>query len=137
MTSVEQWAGNIAGANTMGQIVAKSTAAIGEACDVEAIVILREKGGELKCEAESGWEPLDGNAWASASLCLAEGKATGRFTESFPTSEWHFVALEGPHCRLGVVGTRAAHDRRWDEANEDSLRTLATTASIAVAREMA
>jgi len=126
----------LAGARTMGEIVSSSAAAIEEACDVEAIVMLRQKGGALKPEAESGWEPLDENARSSAALCLAEGRATGRFTEVLPASEWHFVALEGPRCRLGVVGVRAAADRRWDEASEDYLRTLATTASIAVAREM-
>jgi GAF domain-containing protein len=44
--------------------------------------------------------------------------------------------MDGPSRRLGVVGVRAAHDRQWNEAIEGFLRTIVSTASIAVAREL-
>jgi two-component system sensor histidine kinase KdpD len=125
----------LAGAKTMGEIVSKSVEAIEEAFDVEAIVILREGGG-LKKEAESGWEPLDESAWLAASLAFSDGRAAGRFTEAHSVSEWHFVALEGPKRRLGVIGVRAAHERVWEETSESFLKTIASTVSIAVAREL-
>jgi len=127
----------LAGAKTMGEIVQKGVEAVEEALDVEAIVILREKYNGLKKQAESGWEPLDEAARLAAHLCFSDSRSAGRFTEAHSDSEWHFVALEGHKCRLGVMGIRAAHDRAWEEASESFLKTLASTISIAVAREQA
>jgi two-component system sensor histidine kinase KdpD len=136
LSRLSAFAHTLAGAKTLGEIVSSSVEAVEEYFDVEAIVILRETGGGLKKQAESGWEPLDENAWSAARLCLAEGRSTGRYTDAFPDSEWRFVAMDGPSRRLGVVGVRAAHDRQWNEAIEGFLRTIVSTASIAVAREL-
>jgi two-component system sensor histidine kinase KdpD len=135
MSRLSSLAHALAGARTMGAIVASSVESLREAFAAEAILMLRESGTSLRSEAETGWEPLDANARGAASLCFEAMKSTGRYTESWPASEWHFVPMEGPQGCLGVIGLRAAHDRVWDEALESFLRTMALTVSSAVARE--
>jgi two-component system sensor histidine kinase KdpD len=137
MSSLGDLARELAGARDIETILSKSVEAVEEIFDVEAIVILREKGGALRDQAESGWEPLDSSARDAARLCFEGMRGTGRFTRTLPDSEWHFVPLKGPRGCLGVVGLRAAHDRAWNEGLESFLRTVALTASIAVARETA
>jgi two-component system, OmpR family, sensor histidine kinase KdpD len=137
MSRLSALAQELAGAKTLAMILERSMEAIKEAFDVEAVVILREPGGGLKNQAESGWEPLDAGARAAARFCCEEQRSSGRFTDAHPASEWHFVPMEGPHGCLGVIGLRAAHDRSWDEGLESYLRTMARTVSIAVARELA
>ncbi len=126
----------LAGAKTMGIILDKSIEAIKDAFSVEAIAILRDDQGSLRHQAESGWEPLDSNARDAARASFEDLKATGRFTELHPESEWHFVPMEGPRGCLGVIGLRAAHNASWSEELESFLRTITLTVSSAVAREL-
>jgi two-component system, OmpR family, sensor histidine kinase KdpD len=136
MSRLSSLAQALAGAKTIASILDTSIEAIKEAFSVEATVILRERGGGLKKEAESGWEPLDSNAREAARVSFEGMRSAGRFTDAYPASEWHFVPMEAPRGCLGVIGLRAAHDRVWDEGLESFLRTIALTVSIAVAREM-
>ena len=137
MSRLSSLAQALAGAKTIGTILRASVEAISETFTTETIVILREKGGGLKNEAESGWEPLDANARDAARVCFEEMKSSGKFTKLYPDSEWHFVPMDGPKGCLGVLGLRSAHDAVWNEDLESFLRTIALTVSIAVARELA
>jgi two-component system, OmpR family, sensor histidine kinase KdpD len=136
MSRLSALAQKLAGAKTIEAILDESVEAIKEAFSVEAIVILREQGGGLKKQAESGWEPLDAAARDAARISFEEMRSSGRFTDACPASEWHFVPLEGPRGCLGVLGLRAAHNRVWNEGLESFLRTMALTVSIAAAREL-
>ena len=136
MSCLRALAQELAGAKTIATILEKSLVAIKEAFDVEAIVILRDKGGALKHQAEGGWEPLDAEAREAARISFEEMRSAGRYTDAGPTSEWHFVPMEGPRGCLGVLGLRPASDRVWNEGLESFLRTIALTVSIAVAREL-
>jgi two-component system, OmpR family, sensor histidine kinase KdpD len=136
MSRLNSLAQALAGAKTMGAIIARSIASLQESFSVEAIIMLRESASSLRNQAETGWEPLDANARGAAGLCFGEMLSTGRFTASWPASEWHFVPMEGPDGCLGVIGLRAAHERVWDEAQEAFLRTMAFTVASAAARAM-
>jgi two-component system, OmpR family, sensor histidine kinase KdpD len=137
MSRISSLASALAGARAVESMLSLGVEAIQEALGVEAIVILREGGGGLKQQAESGWEPLDESARDAARSSYEEGKSAGRYTKLRPDSEWHFVPMDSPRGRLGVIGVRAAHDRAWDEGLESLLRTMAATLSIAAARELA
>ncbi len=136
MSRLGALAHTLAGAKTIGAILEASVESIKEAFSAETIVILREKGGGLKREAESGWEPLDATARDAARACFGEMRSAGRFTKIHPDSEWHFVPMDGTRGGLGVIGLRRAHDADWNEDLESFLRTIALTVSIAAAREL-
>jgi two-component system sensor histidine kinase KdpD len=136
MSRLSELASALAGAKGMGSIVESSVSALKAAFDSEATIILREGAGALKKEAETGWEPLDENARTAARLCLDMAKSTGRYTEDFEASEWHFVPMESPGGCVGVIGLRPAIDRAWNQDVESYLRTMARTVSIAAAREL-
>ena len=136
MSRMRELASALAGARGMGPIVEASVAALKAAFDSEATIILREEAGTLKKEAETGWLPLGDDAYA-ARLCLDMVKSSGRYTDDFEASEWHFVPMESPRGCIGVIGLRPASDRAWWNLDRESyLRTMAQTISIAVAREL-
>ena len=136
MSRMSELASSLAGAKGLGAIVGASVSALKAAFDTEATIILREGAGELKKEAETGWEPLDEQARLAARLCLDMAKSAGRFTDDFEDSEWHFVPMESPHGCIGVIGLRPGSDRAWSQDLESYLRTMARTVSIALAREL-
>jgi two-component system sensor histidine kinase KdpD len=136
MSRMSELASALAGARGMGPIVEASVAALKAAFDSEATIILREDAGTLKKEAETGWLPLGEDAYA-ARLCLDMVKSSGRYTDDFEASEWHFVPMESPRGCIGVIGLRPGSDRAWwNQDRESYLRTMARTISIAVAREL-
>jgi two-component system sensor histidine kinase KdpD len=134
MSRLSELASALAGARGMGAIVGASVVALKAAFDAEVTIILREGAGALKKEAETGWEPLDENARAAARLCLDMAKSTGRYTDDFEASEWHFAPMESPGGCIGVIGIRPALDRAWNQDIESYLRTMARTVSIAMSR---
>jgi two-component system, OmpR family, sensor histidine kinase KdpD len=126
----------LAGASSTSVMLDIGIRAIEEAISCEAIVILKQDELGLKTQAESGWEPLDADARSAAQRCFEGGALTGRYTSILPSSEWHFIALESPKGRLGVIGVRTTHDADWDESDESYLQTIDSTIAIALAREM-
>jgi two-component system sensor histidine kinase KdpD len=136
MSRLSALAHTLAGAKTIDAILGASVEAIGEAFAAETIVILREKNGGLKNQSESGWEPMDAGTRDAARVSFEEMKSSGRFTNSHPDSEWHFVPMDGPKGCLGVLGLRLAGGAAWNEDLESFLRTIALTVSIAAAREL-
>jgi two-component system, OmpR family, sensor histidine kinase KdpD len=134
MSRLSELASALAGARGLAPIVEAGVEALEAAFDAEATIILREGAGELKAEAETGWEPLDENARAAARLCLDMAKSAGRYTEDFEASEWHFVPMESPRGCIGVIGLRPAKDRAWSQDTESYLRTIERTLSIAISR---
>jgi two-component system, OmpR family, sensor histidine kinase KdpD len=127
---------SLVGADSPAAILAKGLASIKESSRCEAIAILKESEAKLRREAESGWEPLDESARTAAARCFEEGRGTGRFTDAWPSSEWHFLPLDSPKGRLGVIGLRPAHDADWDEGIEAYARTSVSTIALALAREL-
>jgi two-component system, OmpR family, sensor histidine kinase KdpD len=134
MSRLSELASALAGARDLSSIVEASVEAIAAAFSAKAAIILREGAGALKAEPENGEESLDEDSRTAARLCLDMAKGTGRYTEDFDSSPWHFVPMESPRGRIGVIGIRPADDRAWSPDSESYLRTLARTVSIATAR---
>lgn len=124
----------LAGTLSKELILSRGLDAIKASIDCEAIAILREAGGELKREPENGWIALDGDARLAAKRCLEEGGGTGRYTRVSASSEWHFVPIEAPQGRLGVIGVRRAHEADWDDSLEHYLATAVATIAVALSR---
>jgi two-component system sensor histidine kinase KdpD len=134
MSRLSELASALAGARDWGLVVAASARALEAAFDAEATIILREGAGLLKAETEAGGEELDELSRDAARLCLDMAKPTGKFTEDFESTDWHFVPMEGPGGCLGVIGLRPGSDGAWSEDLESYLRTMARTVAIAAAR---
>ena len=134
MSRLSELASALAGARELESIVEASDEAHEEAYSAESAIILREGAGALKAEPENGGASLDEDSRTAARLCLDMAKATGRYTEDFESSPWHFVPMESPRGCIGVIGISPAEDRAWSRDAESYLRTFARTISIATAR---
>lgn len=134
MSRLSELASALAGARDVASIVDSSVEALEAAFSAEAAIILREGAGALKAEAENVEASLDEDARAAARLCLDMVKSTGRYTDDFESSSWHFVPMESPRGCIGVVGLKPRRDRAWSRDTESYLRTIARTVSIAMSR---
>lgn len=136
LASIDSLAIELAKTGSASAVLALGLSAIRRAAGCDAIAILAD-GGELRREAEDGWEPLDGAAREAARRCFEGGSPAGRFSEEGGGSEWHFLPLLSPKGSLGVIGLRPARDAVRRDHELRRLAALASVLALALSRDPA
>jgi len=128
-------ASELAGSSGLDLILSKSAAALRKAFDAEALFILEDGAGALENGLRPAGLEVDEKARSAAEWAFAKGSPSGRFTRTLSVVEWHFVPLEAPQGRVGVLGLKPREDRAWSEDFEDWLSTMSRSLSMAIERE--
>jgi two-component system, OmpR family, sensor histidine kinase KdpD len=104
----------------------------------EAIAFLKKEDGSGLEE-----EPVNPDGFirnekeiSAAHYCFKSGEATGRFTNTLPLADYHYVPMAAPGGSIGAIGIRLSGSRSWSTDQESFLLTLANTISLAVQREI-
>jgi two-component system, OmpR family, sensor histidine kinase KdpD len=111
---------------------------IARAFGEQAIVFLRnEEGAGLEEEPVNAGRFVKNEKETSAAYyCFKSGEASGRFTNTLPGSEYHYVPMAAPGGTIGVIGLRMGARRDWSQDLDTFLITLSNTISLAVQREI-
>ncbi len=125
----------LAGTSGLEAILAKSEKALKKAFDAEATFILEDGTGGLEGGAWPQPALIDEKARSAAEWAFAKGNPSGRYTRTLPVVPWHFVPLEAPQGRVGVLGLRPREGRAWSDDFEDWLSTMSRSVSMAIERE--
>jgi two-component system sensor histidine kinase KdpD len=135
MRLMGELASSLAGTAGLDAILGRAEVFFRRAFDAQPLFILADDEGELEDAPRGGRALLGEKELSAARYAFAKGRSAGRYTTTLSVIPWHFVPLEGPEGRVGVVGLNPPEGRAWSEDHESWLRTLARTLSLAIGRE--
>lgn len=125
----------LAGTSGMEAILEASGKSLARAFRAEIIFFLQDDEGELVQAGGVPREALGEHEIAAARWAFEKGGSAGRFTHTLPSAAWHFVPLEAPKSRVGVLGIKPDEGGGWTADSRSWLATMARTVSMAVERE--
>jgi len=128
-------ASELAGTSGLDGILDRSAAALRKAFDAAVVFLLDDGEGRLETTPRPALTALGDKATTAAEWAFAKGTPAGRSTRTLPVVEWHFVPLEAPQGRVGVLGLKPKDGRAWSDDFEDWLSTMSRTVSMAIERE--
>ena len=125
----------IATAATMDGILKSAVEQIGQVFDAELAFLLRDADKHLSAVAHStSTLTVDEKEHGVATWSFTNRKPAGRFTDTLPMANAHWLPLITPNGVVGVMGVRAREALSLDQ--ESLLETFATQVALAVEREM-
>ena len=126
----------IAKALNMNEMLKAAVEQIGSVFDADIAIILAE-GGTLQPSAHLvSTLKLNEKEYSVASWVFENSKPAGRFTDTLPMSEAHYIPLLTPNRSVGVLGIKPRQDMRFSADQEILTETFASQVALMIEREM-
>jgi two-component system sensor histidine kinase KdpD len=126
----------IAQALNMDEMLQTAVEQMGAVFDADIAIILA-KGGKLHQAAETvSTLKLNEKEYSVAFWAFENGKPAGRFTDTLPMSEAHYVPLLTPNRTVGVLGIKPRQDMRFSADQEILIETFVSQVALMIEREM-
>lgn len=122
-------------APNLDSVLKSAVQQIGQVFDAEVAFLLREEENRLPYTAHpTSTLVVDEKERSVAAWTFTNRKPAGRFTDTLPMANAHWLPLITPNGVIGVMGVRAREPLSLDQ--ESLLETFATQVALAVEREV-
>ncbi len=126
----------IAQATNMDGMLQTAVEQMGAVFDADIAIILAESG-KLHASAHLvSTLRLSEKEYSVASWVFENSKTAGRFTDTLPMAEAHYVPLLTPNRSVGVMGIKPRQDGRFSADQEILVETFASQVALMVERKM-
>lgn len=104
--------------------------------DADVAILLAPTGQLLREPHVASTLLIDDKAFTVAQWAFANGRSAGRFTDTLPAADSHFVPLRTPNRITGVIGLYMRHERGLAFEQELQLETFVNQIALVVERQL-
>lgn len=104
--------------------------------DAEVAILLAPTGLLRREPHAASTLAIDDKAFTVAQWAFANGRPAGRFTDTLPAAESHFVPLRTPNRVAGVIGLHLRHEQGLTFEQELQLETFVNQIALVVERQL-
>jgi two-component system sensor histidine kinase KdpD len=128
------FARDVTTARTLDAVLQTAIRQIGQAFDAEAAILLSQPSGQLGRPHPASTLALNEKELSVATWAFANRKHAGRFTDTLPSAEAHYLPLHTPGGVVGVLGIRPHSPDRPPLDQETMLETFANQVALVIER---
>lgn len=121
---------------TMNDILQTAVRQVGEIFDAEIAILLPEADQQLARPHPVSTLTLDEKEFGVAAWVYEHSRPAGRFTDSLPAAEAHYLPLLASGKTVGVIGIRTRRNERLSAEQATLLETFTSQIALIIQREM-
>lgn len=104
--------------------------------NADVAILLAPTGHLLRQTHAASTLAIDDKAFTVAQWAFANGRPAGRFTDTLPAAESHFVPLRTPNRVTGVIGLCMRHEQGLTFEQELQLETFVNQIALVIERQL-
>ncbi len=125
----------VAQATTLDELMKVLVRTLSTVFDADVAILLPDSSGHLAAPDSNSTHQMDEKEIGVAEWAFSHNQAAGRFTDTLPNSQAHYLPLATPDGVVGVIGIRPRGSQPFTVEQELVLQTFVSNIALAIERE--